>query len=142
MTDTSPRRKLWNNFKRNWFAVGGLAFIILAVLIAVLGYLIIPDSTPDANNMLLPLSIKKPGAQFTLLRIKNPENVVQVNIFKKMLLGQPDAYRNVPITGYHFAKDSIYIDQYIGAEDKPERKTFNVYEVYYGIKPYTLGIRL
>lgn len=111
-----------------------MAFIIVSVLIALLGYLVTPDDTPDSNNMLLQLSIKKPGSSFTLLRIKKPEQVEQVNIFKKMIFGQPDAYTNVPITGYHFAGDSIYVDRYIGSEDKPEKFGYNIYEVTTGQK--------
>ncbi|EHQ27153.1 ABC transporter permease [Mucilaginibacter paludis] len=134
MTDSSPRHRLWKSFKRNKLALAGLLFIVLSVLAAVLGYLITPDSSPQANNMLLQLSIKKPGAQFTLLRIRKAENVEKVNFFSKMLFGQVDAYRSVPITGYRFDKDSIEVDQYIGSEDKPEKVSFNIYEVVLGRK--------
>lgn len=44
-------------------------------------------------------------------------------------------YRDVPITRYHFVRDSIYIDEYIGDEDKPEQKAYNIFEVVTGIKP-------
>jgi len=137
MTDNTPGQRIWKSFKRNKLALGGLAFIIISVLAALLGYLITPDSTPDSNNMLLQLSIKKPGSQFTLLRIKKPENVEQVNIISKMLFGQPDSYRSVPIIAYQFKGDSIYVDQFIGAEDKPEKHAYNIYEVVSGQK----GIR-
>jgi peptide/nickel transport system permease protein len=134
LTNNTPRHRLWNSFKRNRLALAGLLFIVISVLAAALGYLITPDSTPQANNMLLQLSIKKPGAQFTLLRIRKSESVEQVNIFSKMLFGQPDAYRSVPITAYHFNGDSIYVDQYIGSEDKPERHAYNIFELVTGHK--------
>ncbi len=134
MAHDTPRQRIWKAFKRNKLALAGSAFIVLTVLTGLLGYLIIPDDTPQANNMLLPISIKKPGSVFTLLRIKKPETVEQVNIFSKMLFGQPDSYRSVPITGYHFAGDSIDVDRYIGAEDKPEKEAFNIYEVVSGQK--------
>jgi peptide/nickel transport system permease protein len=135
MTDNTPGQRIWKSFKRNRLAFAGLLFIVICVITALLGYLVTPDSTPDANNMLLQLSIKKPGAKFTLLRIKKPEGVEQVNILSKMLFGQPDAYRSVPVTSYSFVGDSILVDQYIGAEDKPDKKAYNVFEVYYGAKP-------
>lgn len=137
MTDSTPRQRIWKNFKRNKLAFAGLLFVIISVITALLGYLVTPDDTPDANNMLLQLSIKKPGATFTLLRIKKPEDVEQVNIISKMLFGQPDAYRNLPITACHFAGDSIIVDQYIGGEDKPEKKGYNIYEVVTGKKVFT-----
>jgi len=95
----------------------------------LLGYLIMPDSTPRANNMIIQLSIKKPGATFTMLQIRKSEPVDTVNPFKKMLFGQPAFFKEVPIKGYHFAKDSIYVDEYIGDEDKPEEKGYRVVEV-------------
>ncbi|HEY8780762.1 MAG TPA: ABC transporter permease [Mucilaginibacter sp.] len=135
MTDLSPSQRTWKIFKRNKIAVAALIFIIITILIAVLGYLIMPDSTPMANNMTIQLSIKKPGSEFMMLRLRKTEPVDTVNIFSKMLFGQPSFYRDIPITGYHFAKDSIYVDEYIGAEDKPEKKAYNIFEVITGQKP-------
>ena len=80
-----------------------------------------PDSTPKANNMIIQLSIKKPGSEFMMLRLRKTEQVDMVNIFTKMLFGQPAFYRDIPITGYRFTKDSVYVNEYIGSEDKPEK---------------------
>ncbi|WP_295674033.1 ABC transporter permease [uncultured Mucilaginibacter sp.] len=124
MTDLSPSQRTWKVFKRNKIAVGGMFFIIIITLIAILGYLIMPDSTPMANNMAIQLSIKKPGSEFMMLRLRKTEPVDTVNIFTKMLFGQPSFYRDIPITNYHYTKDSIIADEYIGAEDKPERKAY------------------
>jgi len=126
LTDLSPSQRTWKIFKRNKIAVGGLVFIILTILIAILGYLIMPDSTPFANNMTIQLSIKKPGSEFMMLRLLKTEPVDTVNIFTKMLFGQPSFYRDIPITGYRFTKDSVYVDEYIGGEDKPERKAYKI----------------
>lgn len=134
MSDITPSQRLWKSFKRNKLALAGLVYIILTVVIAILGYLITPDSTPQANNMTIQLSIKRPGAEFTMLRIRKREQVEQVNLFKKMLYGQPDEYSNVPITAYKFTGDSIQVDQYIGEEDKPEKVSYNIYEVVKGQK--------
>jgi peptide/nickel transport system permease protein len=126
MTDLSPSQRTWKIFKRNKIAVGGLVFILLTILIAILGYLIMPDSTPFANNMTIQLSIKKPGSEFMMLRLRKTEPVDTVNIFSKMLYGQPSFYRDIPITGYRFSKDSVYVDEYIGGEDKAERKAYKI----------------
>jgi len=112
----------------------GLVFIIITALVAILGYLIMPDSTPDANNMAIQLSLKKPGSKFMFLDIRKPESVDTVDIFTKMLSGQTAFYRQIPITAYYFAKDSIHINQYIGDEDKPEKKAYSILEVATGQK--------
>lgn len=126
MTDLSPSQRTWKIFKRNKIAIAGLAVIIFTLLVAILGYLIMPDSTPRANNMTIQLSIKKPGSEFMMLRLRKTEPVDTVNIFTKMLFGQPSFYREIPITAYRFAKDSIYVNEYIGAEDKPEPKVYKL----------------
>lgn len=103
-----------------------MIFIIVLTLVAILGYLIMPDSTPLANNMTIQLSLKKPGSEFMMLRLRKMEPVDTANIFAKMLYGQPSFYRDIPITGYHFTKDSVIVDEYVGLEDKPERKSYQI----------------
>lgn len=114
-------------------------FILLSVLIAILGYLVMPDSTPLANNMTIQLGIKKPGAEFTMLRIRRGEPVDTVNFFTEMLFGQPPFYKDIPITGYQFVKDSIDVDEYVGDEDKPIKASFSLFEVVTGRKPGTVA---
>ncbi len=114
-------------------------FIGLSVLVAILGYLVMPDSTPLANRMTIQLSIKKPCSEYTMLRVRKNDPVDTVNIFTKMLFGQPSFYKDIPITGYHFAKDSIYVDEYVGDEDKPNKAAYNLFEVVYGPKPIYKG---
>lgn len=135
MAELTPSKRTWYAFKRNKIAIGGLVFIILTLLIAILGYLIMPDQSPHANNMTIQLSIKKPGTSFMMLHIRKSEPVDTVGFFEKMLFGQPSFYRDIPITGYHFAQDSIYVNEYIGDEDKPEKKGYNIFEVVNGVKP-------
>lgn len=121
--------------KQNKLAAAGLAYILLSVVIATLGYLIMPDDTPLANSMAVQLSIKHPGSRFMLLRLKKAERIDTAGIFTKMLFGQPDFYREVPITKYYFKADSIYVEEFIGDEDAPEKHAYNIFEVYSGQKP-------
>lgn len=116
-------------------AVAALVFIVLSVLISVLGYLVMPDGTPQANDMTIQISLKKPGSKFTFLRIRKAGQVDTVSVLQKLWSGQPDFYTNVPITSWHFAGDSIIVNEYIGAEDKPERHTYNLFEVVSGHAP-------
>jgi peptide/nickel transport system permease protein len=124
LTDLSPSQRTWKIFKRNKIAIAGLAVIIITLLVAILGYLIMPDPTPLANNMTIQLSLKKPGSAFMILRLRKTEPVDTVNIFTRMLFGQPSFYREIPITAYRFSKGWIYVNEYIGAEDKPEPKAY------------------
>ncbi|WP_299285470.1 ABC transporter permease [uncultured Mucilaginibacter sp.] len=116
-------------FFQNKLAVAGMLLILFTSLVAVLGYLITPDGTPQANDMLVQLGLKKPGASFTILRIKKEDRTDTVNFISKMLFGQPSPWHNVPITHYRFNKDSIYVREYIGDEDVAAETAYNIYKI-------------
>jgi peptide/nickel transport system permease protein len=126
LADLTPTQRTWKIFKRNKLAVAGMLFIVFCVIVAILGYLVMPDSTPLANNQTIQLSIKKPGSTFMMLRIKKPGHVDTVGLLKKMLFGQPAFYQDIPITGYHVSGNKVTVNEYIGDEDKPERMIFSL----------------
>ncbi|NEU10184.1 ABC transporter permease [Flavihumibacter sp. R14] len=127
--DYSPAQRTWRRFRRNKLALSGVFIIILMLATGVLGYLIMPDRSPMANNMMLQLSIKKPGSSFTILKISQNRRSDTLNIFQQMLYGQPLLYRQVPITSYRFAGDSISIREYIGDEEQAEETFISLKEV-------------
>ncbi|HEX8608136.1 MAG TPA: ABC transporter permease, partial [Pedobacter sp.] len=43
--DNSPSQKIWKRFKKDKFALAGLTFILILILMGILGYLITPDAT-------------------------------------------------------------------------------------------------
>lgn len=106
--------------------MAGLAIIVLSVLTALLGYLIMPDGSPNANNMSLPLSLKKPGAKFTLLLLPKPDAVDNTGLFAGIIGGTSSPNQEIPITGYHIKADSLIINEYLSDEDKPERKAYHL----------------
>jgi oligopeptide transport system permease protein len=129
MNTNSPSKKIWNRFKRNKLAFGGLIFVLLLMLMGVLGYLITPDQTPYANTMHLQLSNKKPFRTFDFLIINENKNVKQVNIFKKMLYGQEASYKSIPITSFRFKGDQVFIREYIGDDEVAEERAYQISEL-------------
>lgn len=129
MNDHSPSKKIWNKFKKNKFAVGGLLFIAATMIIGILGYLITPDQTPMANTMHLQLSNKKPGRSFKFLIINRSTSVEQVNVFEKMLYGQEANFKSIPINGYKIIGDRVEAEAYIGDDEPGERKTYALKEL-------------
>jgi len=128
LTNPVPSASNLKIFLHNKLAVAGLLLILFASLLAILGYLITPDGTPQANDMLVQLSLKKPGTSFSMLRIKK-EQPATINFLQKMLFGQPSVWRNIPITSYRFAGDNIYIREYIGDEDVSAETAFNIQKI-------------
>jgi peptide/nickel transport system permease protein len=139
LNNLTPAQLTWQLFKRNGTAVAGLVVIIAAVVTAILGYLIVPDKSPNANNMNLPLSLKKPGAKFTVLLLPKAEKVERVGFITRMLHGQTPPYQEVPITAYKLKGDSVIVDAYLSDEDRPERKAYNVFELMTGHPPQYIG---
>ncbi|RYY23566.1 MAG: ABC transporter permease [Sphingobacteriaceae bacterium] len=116
-------------FFQNKLAVAGLCLIVFAFVLAFLGYLITPDSTPQANDMLVQISLKKPGTSFTMLQLLKEEQPVEVGLINRLLFGQPAAFRNIPVTSFRFKEDSIYVREYIGDEDKSAETAYNIYKI-------------
>lgn len=108
------RGAIWKKFYRQRLAFLGLCFIVLVSVTAILGYLITPDGTPNANQMNLQLNIEKPGSTFTLLKIDKESQPVEVGFFKKMLFGQPAISEYIPISNYQFKGNYLYYHEYLG----------------------------
>jgi peptide/nickel transport system permease protein len=120
----------WQRFKKNKLAMFGLITIGLCLAVAVLGYLLTPDSTPDANDQVLELSKKPPGFQVQVLRVRKNENTHHVNWFTKMLFGEVSDYRSIPFSDYHFEGDEIVLTEYNGGKaNKGAVLKFNLADV-------------
>ena len=78
----------WRKFRQNKLAYGFLIFIGICFLISILGYLIVPDSSPEANEQYLELAAKKPGFKVLMLKIPKKIKVHQAGIIQKMLFGE------------------------------------------------------
>ncbi len=127
--NNTPGQRTWQRFKQNKLALAGIIIITIIVLMGLLSYLIMPDKTPWANDIMLQISIKKPGSTFTILKLQKKEKLDTLNVFKKMLLGQPSFYREIPITSYRFKNDSIMVREYIGDEEKSEETKYSLNDV-------------
>jgi oligopeptide transport system permease protein len=124
--NNSPSRRIWNRFKRNKLAFGGMVFILLMMLIAILGYLITPDQTPYASTINLALNKKKPGRTFQFLIVNKNQRVKKVNFFEKMIFGQPANFKSIPITSYQLKGDKVLISEYIGDDEKPKETIYQL----------------
>ncbi|MFQ3577079.1 MAG: ABC transporter permease, partial [Cytophagales bacterium] len=97
----TPTYYALRRLKKNYPAMFGFAVIIVAHLISILGYLIMPDSTPNANDGAVQLQKQLPGFSVTMLKkVKNLE-IESGNFLTTMLFGKESIYTIVPITDYH-----------------------------------------
>lgn len=92
---------------RNKTAVASLWGIIAATMIAILGYLITPDSSPFANEQHIEIAAKKPGYRSTMLKIRNNDVEIRQSFIKTIFYGRRSDFTYLPISKYHFEKDRI-----------------------------------
>ena len=102
----------WNKFKKNKAGLISLTFIGLSALIACLGYLITPDSTPYANDQYLELGLKKPGFTSLMLPVKDHITLERMPFYKTMLWGGVKNRQNIPIRAFLVRGNSIYFVEY------------------------------
>ncbi|HSV88122.1 MAG TPA: hypothetical protein VLH61_05725, partial [Bacteroidales bacterium] len=94
-------------------------FILLGILLAVLGYLITPDSTPHANHQQLELATHKPGHKATLLLVTKNQQPGTVSLVEKMISGKPSDYSTIAIRQYWFEGAWLYYETYAGQPGYP-----------------------
>ncbi len=111
----------WHIAGRRFFAkklsLTSALFIAFVASIAIFGYLIVPDSTPGANNQHLELATKKPGFSCTFLLIPSTSDNQSVGIIRKFIQGKSNSFREVPILSYKFDRGNIIITEYSEPED-------------------------
>ena len=115
-------RMAWRRFRRNPLSIASLVVIALFALVALLGYLITPDHTPDCNQQYLELATLKPFSKATFLyqvesgqrKVEN-ENLSSFHFNLSTLLhGEPLPYTATPIIKYERARDSLFCTPYNG----------------------------
>jgi ABC-type dipeptide/oligopeptide/nickel transport system permease subunit len=90
------RKRLYKNKP----AMFGLLIIIFAHVISVLGYLIMPDNTPNADDRSAHIKKEAPGFKVLILKTVKQREVEDVNILKKMFFGQESEHKIEPISWY------------------------------------------
>jgi peptide/nickel transport system permease protein len=112
----------WRRLLKNKGAVIGLFIIVLAFLAAIFAYAIAPDSSPDANTMMLQVGGQPPGFSIEILKFPNPEPTPKVSVLHRLLYGAVPDYEEIPISGYSFSDSSILIQQYVDDETSAPAK--------------------
>ena len=98
-------------------ALFGLIFISLAVLVAILGAYIRPDSSIHADNKQLPYSFKKPGFEGKFLKVfrKTDSNFIG----KGLLFGHLNSdFDLIPFYGFSLTGEGINLEDYNGQNER------------------------
>jgi ABC-type dipeptide/oligopeptide/nickel transport system permease subunit len=129
MQQFSFSKEIWNRFKKNKGGLFGLVVIAIAILVAVFGYLITPDATPNADMQTVEIQAKKPGYTQLFLKITTNE-YSSPHWYTTFLHGKKDGDRYIPITSFyiHETGDSITVNKYVD-EDTSVVQTYSIDQV-------------
>jgi peptide/nickel transport system permease protein len=105
----TPSARILAKLLKNKLALAGFFFIALTFLMALFGYLIIPDHSPMANEMHLELSTKKPFAKAQFLALRKNKIITPVSFWSRLANGQESEFQYIPIQSYQFNDSSIQI---------------------------------
>lgn len=94
-------------------AIVAVSIILLTAMVALFAYLLAPDNTPNANRMIIELGAREPGFSKQLLLV--PKTIAQQRTNKgtEWLSGTPSDYNAIPLNGYYFSGDKLYVKHYI-----------------------------
>jgi len=123
----------WHKFTRNIVGMISLGVILIIILVAILGYLITPDSTPMCNTQILEISTQKPGFSNEFLKIRKNHNIEQPGIIGKMMFGSPSKYTYVPFSNIEFTDDYVILNVF-DPEGGLFVEDYNIADVIYPIK--------
>jgi len=109
----SPKALALKRFRSNKLGMLSCFYVIIWTLLAMFAYLIIPDTTPNANRQLLEISTQKPGFEVDMLMIPKETLPQKTNWFQFLLKGRPDNCSYLPFDSLHINKVSttVYLFQ-------------------------------
>ena len=102
----------WKKLRRNKGGMFGLLIIVLSLLMALLAYVIAPDSTPDANRIIVEIAAKKPGYKQQFMRVPKIK-MDKTHPLKGIFWGKEEAFEYIPITSYKQSGDTLFVEKYI-----------------------------
>ncbi len=89
--------------------------LCMVSLAAIFCYTIMPDNTPNANEMNLALVTKPPGFEMTFIDLNTTRKNKQ-SILDFLIHGSKQVRQWMPITNYHFTQNELHLVEYVGDE--------------------------
>ncbi len=135
MSDTASFN-VWNRFLRNPLSLSGMIIILIALLAAILGYLIIPDKSPNANEQHIEIAARKPGFSVQMLKVCKNEHTEGQGLVGRMLFGQRSRFRFIPFNEVSMIKDSVLVTDFNEDLSGVEfLRSFHMADVIYPLDP-------
>ena len=129
----TPAKTPYELFKTRFFGkkasiLGGLV-ILAFLLLSFLAYLVIPDSSPNANRQIPEIALENPGYRSLFLLHRKNEEAKRTSIFYRLFNGQKDLYTYIPIDSFWFDGSDIVFNRKSG-----QQQQLSLIDVVYPLK--------
>lgn len=111
---------------KNKPAVFGLTVIIIAAAIALFGYLIMPDKTPNANDGAVQVQKKLPGFSTIMIKHRKNMNVEKPGFFRRIMFGAESEFVIEPVDDYRVDGWDLAVQPY---ESQGREKVYSLLDV-------------
>lgn len=138
----SPGKIIFNKLKSNPSAIIGGIILSMFLFIAVSGYLLMPDQTPDANNGAIELRKQAPGFTCSVLKIKKNWDIEQHWFLSRMINGQESPYFIRGIDWYQIDSNSLDVTYSLYGSQKALTDKTNIVDCLYALdknKPLSIN---
>lgn len=112
-------------FKRNFWGVLSLVYIILCGMIAIFAYTISPDNSQNANQMHLSIHSKSPGFECKMLTIPSKSNKKE-SFLNKLFYGKVNLDTELPISDYRIVDNKLYVTPFQKNNESTIEKEFPI----------------
>ena len=128
-------------FFRNPLSLGGMIIILLALLVSLFAYLLIPDDSPNANQQHIELAAKKPGFRVQMLEVRKNEMLNPRKLLVRIASGQMAASFFVPFNRVDIVDDTIRLVAYNEFPDEAQvYRYFHIVDVLFALDPASKNI--
>lgn len=121
---TSLTKIALQKFKRNFWGVCSLSFLVVCTLVAIFAYALAPDDSENANQMHLSIHSKSPG--FTVKMLTIPPQQEEESSVGSFFFGKKTTATEIPIAHYELTEDQIVITEYTEDGGKGLQKPYKL----------------
>jgi ABC-type dipeptide/oligopeptide/nickel transport system permease subunit len=121
---------IWKKLRRKKSAMLGLCIILFALLVCVFGYMIVPDTSIDADLQTVEIQSKSSG--FTQLFLKIPIGLQKdESVFAKLFFGKTTSHKYLPINDFKINDGNIVVNKFVD-DDTAILQSYSINEITNG----------
>jgi len=102
----SPIALFFKGLRSNRVAFYSCVVILIMTLLSLSAYLVIADDSPNANNQIPEIALRKPMSDIKLLKVKT-SNESKTGFVSGMIFGFPRNYRQLAFDSLHCAANDV-----------------------------------